>query len=261
MITLVAIELQRALARTLVRVLIGLALAVTAIAAVIAFFETGKPSNDPIHLTDLWPANGGDPILVMTSLFLAIGGFIAAASVVGAEWRHGSIVTTLTWEPRRVRVGVSRLLCVSLAAAVIGFALHVVLVLALLPALTVHGTTTGADGAWLAGLLGGLARSAALTGLAAALGASLAMIGRNTAVAVGAVFLYLNMFESALRAWKPGLGRWLLSENAARFLLARPVEGIPFNPSTVAAGATVTAYVLLIATVAVALFRRRDIAG
>jgi len=66
--------------------------------------------------------------------------------------------------------------------------------------------------AWWWGLVGGVTRSAVLTGLAAALGASLAMIGRNTAVALGAAFVYLNVVEGVLRAWKPWLGRCFISE-------------------------------------------------
>ena len=223
MTTLITIELRRALARPLVRVLIGLALIATAVAGVITFIQTGKPSSDgPINLTELWPANGEDPILLVTTLFLAIGALVAGASVAGAEWRAGSIVTLLTWEPRRVRVGVARVLSAALAAAVIGLVLQVVFALALLPALLAHGSTAGADGAWFWGLVGGVARSALLTGLAAALGASLAMIGRNTAVALGAAFVYLNVLEQVLRAWKPWLGRWLISENVALFMLGRP---------------------------------------
>jgi hypothetical protein len=261
MTALLAIELRRALARPLVRILIALALVAIAFAGVITFMETRTPAPDgPIKLTDLWPADGEDPIVIISSLFLAIGALFAGASVVGAEWRAGSIVTLLTWEPRRVRVGAIRVLVAGLAAAVIGFLLQVVFVSALLPALLAHGDTSGAGMAWFWGLAGGMARSAFLTGLAAAFGASLAMIGRNTAVALGAVFAYLNVLEGGLRAWKPSLGRWLISENVARFLLAKPIEGLPFNRSTLAAGLTVTAYVALVATAAIYLFRRRDIA-
>jgi hypothetical protein len=261
MTTLIAIEMRRALARPLVRVLIALALIGTAVAAVVTFIQTGKPSSDgPIKLTQLWPTNGEDPILVVSALFLAIGALFAGASVAGAEWRAGSIVTLLTWEPRRVRVGVARVLSAALAAAVIGLVLQVVFALALLPALLAHGSSAGADDAWLWGLVGGVARSAILTGLAAALGASLAMIGRNTAVALGAAFVYLNVLEQVVRAWKPWLGQWLISENVALFLMGRPVEGLPFTRSTVTAAVTVVVYVGAVAALATALFRRRDIA-
>jgi ABC-2 type transport system permease protein len=170
------------------------------------------------------------------------------------------MTTLLTWEPRRVRVIVARLTAVLLAAAVIGLVLQVVFTLALLPALLVHGSTAGADAAWWRGLVGGVTRSAVLTGLAAALGASLAMIGRNTAVALGAAFVYLNVVEGVLRAWKPWLGRWLISENATIFLTGGRVNGLSFTRSTVTATLTIVVYIAAVAAVATLLFRRRDVA-
>ena len=261
MITLITIELRRALSRRLVQVLIGLALVVTAIAGIVAFIQTGKPTADaPVALVELWPTSGNDAILMVTAFFLVVGALFAGASVAGAEWRAGSMTTMLTWEPRRVRVIVARLTAVLLAAAVIGLVLQVLFTLALLPALLAHGSTAGADAAWWRGLVGGVARSAVLTGLAAALGASLAMIGRNTAVALGAAFVYLNVLEGVLRAWKPWLGRWLVSENATIFLTDGRVRDLPFTRSTITATLTVVIYVVGVATVATVLFRRRDVA-
>ncbi len=261
MITLIAIELRRALARRLVLVLIGLALIGTATAGVVTFIQTGKATPDaPIALVELWPTGGEDAILMATAFFLAVGALFAGASVAGAEWRTGSMATMLTWEPRRVRVIVARLTAVLLAATVIGLVLQVVFALALLPALLAHGSTSGADAAWLRGLVAGVARSAILTGLAATLGASLAMIGRNTAVALGAAFVYLNVLEGVLRAWKPWLGRGLISENAVIFLTDGRVAGLPFTRSTLTATLTVVIYVVTVAAVATVLFRRRDVA-
>jgi ABC-2 type transport system permease protein len=262
MITLITIELRRALSRRLVHALIGLALGLTAIAGVITFIQTGKPTADaPIALVELWPTSGEDAILGVTAFFLAVGALFAGASVAGAEWRTGSMATLLTWEPRRVRVIVARLTAVLLAASVIGLVLQVVFTLALLPALLAHGSTAGADAAWLRGLVAGVARGAALTGLAAALGASIAMIGRNTAVALGAAFVYLNVLEGVLRAWKPWLGRGLISENAVIFLTDGRGADLPFTRSTMTASFTIVAYVVAVAVVATVLFRRRDIAN
>jgi hypothetical protein len=262
MITLITIELRRALSRRLVHALIGLALGLTAIAGVITFIQTGKPTADaPIALVELWPTSGEDAILGVTAFFLAVGALFAGASVAGAEWRTGSMATLLTWEPRRVRVIVARLTAVLLAASVIGLVLQVVFTLALLPALLAHGSTAGADAAWLRGLVAGVARGAALTGLAAALGASIAMIGRNTAVALGAAFVYLNVLEGVLRAWKPWLGRGLISENAVIFLTDGRGADLPFTRSTMTASFTIVAYVVAVAAVATVLFRRRDVAN
>jgi hypothetical protein len=259
--TLLSIEVRRALARRLVQVLIGLALAATGIVSVVTYVQTGRPtSGEPIALVDLWPTSGEDPILLMTAFFLAVGALLAGASVVGAEWRAGSITTLLTWEPRRLRVAASKIGSAALAAGVIGLVLQVVFVLALLPALLDHGSTAGADAAWFWGMVGGITRIAALTGLSAALGASLAMVGRNTAVALGAAFVELNLVEGVLRAWKPGLGRWLLSENVAIFVLGRDVEDLPFSRPPLVAAITLVAYVGAVAVVAAMLFRRRDVA-
>ena len=64
LITLITIELRRALSRRLVLVLVGLALLATAIAGVVAFIQTGKPTPDaPMALVELWPTSGQDPIL------------------------------------------------------------------------------------------------------------------------------------------------------------------------------------------------------
>ena len=55
-----------------------------------------------VYLTDLWPTDDDrEPILGVVILFLSFGGLLAAASVVGAEFRSGMLGTLLTWEPRR----------------------------------------------------------------------------------------------------------------------------------------------------------------
>ncbi len=160
MTTLLSVELRRALARRLVRVLIGLALVATGVVGVVTYIQSSEPSSDgPIAVVDLWPTSGEDPILLVPAIFLAAGALLAGASVVGAEWRAGSISTLLTWEPRRGRVAVAKVATAALAAAAIGLILQVVFVLALLPALLAHGSTAGADAEWFWGMAGGIARS------------------------------------------------------------------------------------------------------
>ena len=66
-------------------------------------------------------------ILVGTSGFAIILGWLLGASLAGAEWHAGTMATLLTWEPRRVRVLVAKLV----AAGTLVFALTVVLQLLL----------------------------------------------------------------------------------------------------------------------------------
>jgi ABC-2 type transport system permease protein len=287
-------ELSRALSRRLVRALIGAALAALAFAGVMVFLHTEKfdvraqerartqrevdvrqcmtesPESQcrldiplahydkSVYLTDLWPTDDDrEPILGIGILFLAFGGLLAAASVVGAEFRSGMLGTLLTWEPRRVRVALVRVTSAALAAAAVAFFLQVIFIGALLPSMLMHGGTAGADAEWLRGLLAAMVRGAAFTGLAAVVGASLAFIGRNTAIALGVTFVYLNFVETAVRAWRPGLGRWLVVENGAAFLMG-PQPDVVASPFP---AVMLLVYALGLLALGVAVFRRRDIAA
>ncbi len=209
-----------------------------------------------IYLTDLWPQDDAtDPILGVASVLLIFGALLAAASVVGADWRSGMLATLLTWEPRRVRVAAARVSSAAFAAAAIALLLQLVLIAALLPSMLLHGGTGGADAEWWRGLVVAMGKGAALTGLAAIVGASLALIGRNTAIALGAAFVYLNFVESAVRAWRPGLGRWLITDNAAAFLMG-PRSDVVASPVP---AIMLVVYAVGLFAAAAAVFRRRDI--
>lgn len=215
-----------------------------------------------LPLTDLWPEgrNDGDRVLGVTVIFLAIGALLGGASMVGGDWKAGTMATLLTWEPRRVRLAVARFAAVVVLAMLIGLALQLVLILGLLPSVLAHGTTEGADASWWASLAGGLLRCQVLTGLAALFGAAVAMIGRNTAAAFGAAFAYMVVGENFLRVWKPWLRPWLLAENAFIFLNGYTPADVGIGRGFGTAAVTLVAYVVGLAAVAAALFQRRDVA-
>lgn len=280
-------ELRRDLSRRLVWVLIALGLFGTVIVGGIAYanakgsinrsggtecrstpsgevqcFEVVRPmAPDEFKLTELWPRDRNEgPLLAVPVVFLAIGGLFAGASMVGAEWRAGTIGTLLTWEPRRVRVAVAKLLAAGLLAFVISVALLAVFCLAMLPA-GFRGDRTGTDAAWFGGLVAGGLRGGLLVSLAAVFGAGVAMVGRNTAAALGVAFAYLMVGENIVRAWKPWLTRWLIGENSATVLLGATPSAAPFRRGFGLALATMVLYVGLVAVAAVASFRARDIAA
>jgi hypothetical protein len=85
------------------------------------------------------------------------------------------------------------------------------------------------------------------------------MLGRNTAAALGGVFVYLTVFEGVLRGLRPGLGRYLLGDNIATVLSpdGLRVDGSLLSPTR---GATAVAvYVVVLLTVSTASFRMRDV--
>lgn len=217
--------------------------------------------DDTFHLTDLWSDGGDDSFFGVTFVFLAIGALIGGASMVGGEWKASTFTTILTWEPRRTRVAVAKVLAAGVLAAVIAVILQLVFAAALLPTVALRGTTDGADAEWLVAASGALARGAALTGLAAVVGASIAMVGRSTAAALGAAFAYLAVVEAVVRAWKPTMARWLIGENSAIFLTGRRLDNAPFDRPVALAAFTLAAFALGFVVVAAASLRSRDVAA
>lgn len=293
-------EVRRCLARRLVWVLVAIALVGIVATSLILFFSTADATDglaerervvqdcarfsgsnpivaeqrcreqispeafdNRIRLTELWPEGReeSERALVTSMIFLAIGGLLGGASMVGADWRFGTMSTLLTWEPRRVRLAVARFTAVFVLAFAIGLALQALLVGGVLPAFLANGITEGADAGWAWSLVSGMVRMQLLVGFAALLGAAVAMLGRNTAAALGAGFAYMIVGENLVRAWKPWLRPWLLAENAYIFLAGFTPADIGIGRGFAAAAATLAAYALGLAAVATAVFRRRDVAG
>jgi ABC-type transport system involved in multi-copper enzyme maturation permease subunit len=199
-------------------------------------------------------------ILAGTSGFAIILGWLLGASLVGAEWHAGTMATLLTWEPRRVRVMIAKLL----AAGMLVFALTVVLQLllgaALLPAGLLRGTTQAIDAGWVRSLGGVGLRVAAVSVAGATMGLSIAAIGRNTAAALGIAFGYLAIVENAIRGLRPSWTPWLLGDNSVVVITNQPQNFPLLGRSTLEAAALVACYTLALLAMALFTFRRRDIA-
>jgi hypothetical protein len=261
MITMLGVEVRRCLARRLVRWLVGIAVfCCIGLSIILRVKSAPAGSPDQLRLESLW-LTGGDSFLGVAATFLIIGGVLGGASMIGAEWRAGTFTTLLTWEPDRARVAAAKLVACGVVAFAIAVVLQALFCAAFLPATAWgRGTTAGTDPEWLRAVAGAILRIAGLTGLAATFMASVAMIGRNTAAALGVAFGYMIIFENLARAWKPWAGRFLLGENGAVFATGADLSGEGFSRSTSTAGLTLTMYVAAVALVAVATFWRRDLA-
>lgn len=216
--------------------------------------------DDRFHLTDLWAAaDGGDSILEVTAVFLAIGALMGGATFIGGEWRWGTITTLLTWEPRRARVFLAKAATVVLLTFVIGIILQGLVGLSVLPAALWRGTTTGTDAEWWRGVTGAVLRVSGLAAGAALLGYAVASIGRNTAAALGMAFAYVSIFEALVRGLKPGWQRWLIGENGAVFLTGHEPRGMDFERSVVQAGLILALYLTALLAAGALVFSRRDV--
>ncbi len=268
--SLCVVEMRRALHRRVVRVLILTALVGCVVIGTIAFVTSaGKTiaelhADDSIHpaiMRDWWVQGGGDGFLSLASFFLLLGGFIGGATVAGAEWRAGTVTTLLTWEPRRVRVHLSRSAACAIFAALIALALQVVFLAALFPSVLAHGSVAGLDGKWWAALVAAMLRTSLLTAIGATLGVALATLGRNTAFALVVVFGWISVIEGLIRGLRPGLARFLWGENMTTVLRWAQLDNAGFRRGPMVALITIALYVSMIVAGATLVFRRRDVTG
>lgn len=268
MIRLVGVEARRYLARRLVRLLVLLALLVISLVA-LAVYASSEPlpdgagafadTDDVRYLITLWPQGSETQgLLMFPAIFVPLVAFIAGASMVGAEWRAGTVTTQLTWEPRRILLLTAKLLAAGLLAALIAAALTILFASAFLPTILTMGSTAGADGDWWSNVLDGWIRISALAGITAVLGGSFAAIGRNSAGAIGVGLAWISFGEGLVRVLWPSWRRWLVGENYAGFLTGGTAT-FDFSVSTTTAGLTLIAYTAGVAILALVLFAVRDV--
>ena len=263
-------EMRRALKRRAVRSLIAIALFGCAFAGTVAYFGSKGKSvtqmrvddeGHPAIMTDWWIADANEGYLVAAMFFLIIGAFFGGATVAGGEWRAGTVTTTLTWEPRRLRLHAARSTGAVVLSFVISFVLQALFLASFLPAVFLHGTTHGVDSAFWGGLVVAMLRTSMIVAVASVLGVALATIGRNTAFAVIAVFAWMAVIESLIRGLKPSLGPWLWAENLGTVMTWNQLPEVGFTRGPLLALATLTVYCATIIAVAAYSFQRRDIAS
>ena len=191
--------------------------------------------------------------------FLMLG-WLIGASFVGAEWNHRTMTTMLTWEPRRSRLLVTKLIALIVGVFVVTLLVQAFTMLAFLPAGLAVGNMEGMDGSWWRDVVEQALRTGGLGVFASVFGMSLAMLGRNTAAALGFGFVYLAVVETLIRGFRPEWADWLLGDNLALVLVGSQAQVFGMSHS-VAEGALLLAfYAAGLFLVALAFFKRRDLA-
>lgn len=244
---LLASEFRRFRSRRLVKVLVAL--------EVLAIVATGAI----VFLTQEYALVGLPDVLMGTSLVLVSVGWMLGASAIGADWHAGHITTILTSEPRRGRVVVAKIAASLASVFVLSLMIQALLGAALGAAAAGAGSTAGADASWLADSAGVALRVAVLSTIFAGFGFGLASAGRNTAVALGVGFGYLVIVENLVRGLRPAWTPWLLTDNAALFIVDSPVDSLLLGRSAVGAALYLAAVGALLLLVAAGLFRTRDV--
>ena len=244
---LLASEFRRFRSRRLVKALVALEL--------LAIVATGVI----VLLTQEYDLVGLPDVLMGTSLVLVSVAWVLGASAIGADWHAGHVTTILTWEPRRGRVMLAKIVASLTSVFVVSLTIQALLGAALAVAAAGAGSTTGADTAWLAESAGVALRVALLSTIFAGFGFGLASAGRNTAVALGVGFGYLVIVENLVRGLRPQWTPWLLTDNAGLFIVDSPIDFPMLGRSTVGAGLYLAALGAVLLLAASGLFRTRDV--
>ena len=136
--------------------------------------------------------------------------------------------------------------------------LEIVLAGALAPVVIVRGTgfeNAGSD--FYRSLAGFLGRGALVAGGCAVLGASIALIGRNTTAALGVVLGYIIIVEQILRGLRPGWDAWFLGENLGIVLGGGTVDDVA--RSVPGAALVLVGYLAVVVVAGGVVFARRDV--
>ncbi len=148
---------------------------------------------------------------------LVIFGWLIGASSVGGEWQSRGMTSLLTYESRRMRVFLAKLLAsgwLVFGGAVLAM---VAWLGAILPSLYAHGGAEAITGSWYGEQIQAVLRAGVLAVFGMALAFSLAFVGRSTAFALGVGFAYVVVAENVIASGLPGWRRWLLLGNAIVF--------------------------------------------
>jgi ABC-2 type transport system permease protein len=157
-------------------------------------------------------------ILEGISSITSILGLVIGASIVAASWQTGTISTIFTWEPRRLRWFAARIMVVAAGVLVMTALIVSFLSAGLALAAMLRGSTAGVGGAWWTDVLTTSLRLSVAAAVAAVIGGAVAAVGRHTAAALGAVFIYTAVLEGLVRGFRPQWTPWLLGDNIVAFI-------------------------------------------
>src|SRR6266516_4824531 len=208
----------------------------------------GTPPLSPAMLPDLLRGSGGQ---------LVDGAVLLAWIVLSAgEFRHRTSVTTFLGQPRRLRVVSAKLAAAALTGVAAGLLAEALSAATSAATLTAHHVPL----AWTQpGVPGTVAAVPLLAALYGVLGASLGLLLRNTAAAVGLALMWAFGIEGVLPVLihAPAMVRWL-PEAAANAVLHGSSATTTTLPAA-AALAFLTGYAVVLATGGALVTTRREI--
>ncbi len=220
------------------------------------------------------PSTGFQGVIPGFGTILAAVSVLVGASLIGAEWRSGTIESQLVWEPHRKRLLGAKFAAAGIGMGVLAMAALLLTTTALLPAAFFRGSTSNTGGDFWLAWAATIGRAGLLAGAMAIIGASIASIGRNTVAGVVAIFgsalgvvVVGQQFFPQLAAKElfTNVSAFLRHGDVGQILIERMPDGGTSWSTVVAHGWVTAGSVVLVAATVVALaasavFARRDVA-
>lgn len=166
-----------------------------------------------------------DALTSGTSSMVVLLGVLLGASLSGADWTAGTMGTLLTWEPRRARVHLTRVLVTTVVVLVFTLAAQLWLIGVFRIAIAISGTTAGTPPGTTRHLLEIIVRVAVVAAAFGLVAHAVATFGRSTVAAVGVLFGYLIVVEAFLAGLWTAIQPRLLIRAAEVVISQQPLLG------------------------------------
>lgn len=216
-----------------------------------------------------------DVLVSGTSSIVVLLGVLLGATLAGADWTAGTMGTLLTWEPRRTRVHLVRVLVTVAVVLVFTIFAQVLLIGVFRIAVAIAGSADGTPKGMPRHLIGIVSRVAVVAALFGVVAHAVATLGRSTVAALGVIFGYLIVVEGFVAGlWtaiqprlliraaevvisqQPLLGRAVITSDQSGNVIVQSQEVL----LSVSGGWVVLGvWVLALTALAVLVFRARDV--
>jgi ABC-type transport system involved in multi-copper enzyme maturation permease subunit len=206
-----------------------------------------------------------DAILQGIATFVILLGAVLGASLGGADWTNNTMQTLLTWEPRRTRVYLVRGLVIAACVFAITAFLQVTFAGVDLLVAASRGSTGFLPSDFWRSVALTIGRTSVVASAFGLIAYAIAMIGRSTVAALGALVGYLILFEAVIAGFRPSIQGNLLVRSASVIITHQPILSDSVRgPGAVLlavprAWFVVAVYTVVVTAGALIVFRRRDV--
>lgn len=271
MIRVTVTEFRRLMSRRMTLFFpLGLAALMTGGIVIAYFVINNDDDNTPNLVEDIAGGVGLDSYFFPIAVLLPLMAFVIGSSYFGADVKTGMIEQILTWEPRRMRLLLARLI-----SSVVGVAILVAILAVIYVGLTfvlagLVGTTDGTNGEFWGNVVKAIVRLAVAGGLFCAFGLGVTVITNNSLASIVGFFIYWFIIENLIGVFLRKISVYAPITNATAFANGSNVErieGSAFQEDVElvvshgwqTAGLIMAGWTLLAIVVGAFMFNRRDI--